>query len=210
VAIGASETAAFWLQFCRDLVARGLHGVQLVISDAHEGLRKALATCFVGASWQRCKVHFLRSATASVPKQHAPAVLAVLKTIFLQPTPETARAAVEHALRVLEPTFPRVAALLRDAEADVLAYLAFPVEHWRSISSTNVLERLNAEIDRRAKVVGIFPNTAALLRLTTAVLVEQDDEWQDGRRHFSQQSMAQLLADAPALPTSPFLEDLAA
>jgi transposase-like protein len=184
--------------------------VQLVISDAHEGLRKALAACFSGASWQRCKVHFLRSATASVPKQHAPAVLAVLKTIFLQPTPETARAAVEHALRVLQPTFPRVAALLREAEADVLAYLAFPIEHWRSISSTNVLERLNAEIDRRAKVVGIFPNAAALLRLTTAVLVEQDDEWQDGRRHFSQQSMAQLLADAPALPTTSFLEDLAA
>ncbi len=210
VAIGASETEAFWLQFCRDLVARGLGGVQLVISDAHEGLRKALATCFIGASWQRCKVHFLRNATASVPKQHAPAVLAVLKTIFLQPTPETARAAVEHALRVLEPTFPRVAALLREAEADVLAYLAFPVEHWRSISSTNVLERLNAEIDRRAKVVGIFPNAAALLRLTTAVLVEQDDEWQDGRRHFSQQSMAQLLTAAPALPTTTFLEDLAA
>src|ERR671928_1038673 len=210
VAIGASETEAFWLEFCRHLVARGLHGVQLVISDAHEGLRKALAACFSGASWQRCKVHFLRSATASVPKQHAPAVLAVLKTIFLQPTPETARAAVEHALRVLEPTFPRVAALLRDAEADVLAYLAFPVEHWRSISSTNVLERLNAEIDRRAKVVGIFPNTAALLRLTTAVLAEQDDEWQDGRRHFSQQSMAQLLTDPPALPTTTFLEDLAA
>ena len=111
---------------------------------------------------------------------------------------------------MLQPTFPRVAALLREAEADVLAYLAFPIEHWRSISSTNVLERLNAEIDRRAKVVGIFPNAAALLRLTTAVLVEQDDEWQDGRRHFSQQSMAQLLADAPALPTTSFLEDLAA
>jgi putative transposase len=210
VAIGASETEAFWLQFCRDLVARGLHGVQLVISDAHEGLRKALAACFVGASWQRCKVHFLRSATASVPKQHAPAVLAVLKTIFLQPTPETAHAAVEHALHVLEPTFPRVATLLRDAEADVLAYLAFPSEHWRSISSTNVLERLNAEIGRRARVIGIFPNPAALLRLTTAVLVEQDDEWQDGRRHFSQQSMAQLLAEAPSLPATHLLEELAA
>ena len=210
VAIGASETEAFWLEFCRHLVARGLHGTQLVISDAHEGLRKALAACFAGASWQRCKVHFLRSATASVPKPHAPAVLAVLKTIFLQPTPETARAAVGHALQVLEPRFPRVAALLREAEPDLLAYLVFPIDHWRSISSTNVLERFHAEIDRRAKVVGIFPNTAALLRLTTAVLVEQDDEWQDGRRHFSQQSMAQLLTDAPALPTSPFLEDLAA
>jgi transposase-like protein len=184
--------------------------MQLVISDAHEGLRKALAACFAGASWQRCKVHFLRSATASVPKQHAPAVLAVLKTIFLQPTPETARAAVEHALRVLEPPFPRVAALLRQAEPDLLAYLVFPVDHWRSISSTNVLERLNAEIDRRAKVVGIFPNTAALLRLTTAVLAEQDDEWSDGRRHFSLLSMAQLTSATPPLPPHSLLEDLAA
>jgi putative transposase len=210
VAIGASESAPFWREFCRQLVARGLRGVRLVISDAHQGLRQALAACFAGASWRRCKVHFLRVAGAAVPKQHAPAVLAVLKTIFLQPTPETTRAAVGHALQVLEPRFPQVAARLREAEADLLAYLGFPLEHWRSISSTNLLERLNAEIDRRAKVVGIFPNTAALLRLTTAVLVEQHDAWQDGRRHFSQQSMAQLLADAPALPTSSFLEDLAA
>src|ERR687883_1119398 len=156
VAVGASESAPFWLESCRHLVARGLRGVRLVISDAHEGLRQALAACFTGASWQRCKVHFLRVAAAAVPKQHAPAVLAILKTIFLQPTPETTRTAVEHALQVLEPRFPQVAARLREAETDLLAYLSFPLEHWRSISSTNLLERLNAEIDRRAKVVGIF------------------------------------------------------
>ena len=210
VAVGASETEAFWLDFCRRLVARGLRGVQLVISDAHEGLRSALAQCFTGATWQRCRVHFLRNAVVPVQRQHAPAVLAVLKTVFMQPTAEGAKAAVDHALSVLEPRYPRVAELLRTAEADVLAYLAFPEEHWRSISSTNAIERVNAEIDRRAKVVGIFPNSAALLRLTTAVLQEQHDEWQDGRRHFSQQSMARLNPDAPPLLANPLTEGLAA
>ncbi len=210
VAVGASETEAFWLDFCRRLVARGLRGVQLVISDAHEGLRSALAQCFAGAAWQRCKVHFLRNAVVPVQRQHAPAVLAVLKTVFMQPTAEGAKAAVDHALSVLEPRYPKVAELLRTAESDVLAYLAFPEEHWRSISSTNAIERVNAEIDRRAKVVGIFPNAPALLRLTTAVLQEQHDEWQDGRRHFSQQSMARLNPDAPPLLANPLTEGLAA
>jgi len=210
VAVGASETEAFWLDFCRRLVARGLRGVQLVISDAHEGLRSALAQCFAGAAWQRCRVHFLRNAVVPVQRQHAPAVLAVLKTVFMQPTAEGAKTAVDHALSVLEPRYPKVAELLRCAEADVLAYLAFPEEHWRSISSTNAIERVNAEIDRRAKVVGIFPNSAALLRLTTAVLQEQHDEWQDGRRHFSQQSMARLNPETPPLLANPLTEGLAA
>jgi transposase-like protein len=211
LAVGASETEAFWLEFCRSLARRGLSGVQLVISDAHEGLRSALAQVFAGATWQRCKVHFLRNVASAVPKQHAPAVLAVVKSIFLQPTRETAKDAVEHALAVLEPRFPKVAEKLRTAEADVLAYLAFPVDHWRSVSSTNAIERVNAELDRRAKVVGIFPNTASLVRLFTAVLQDQHDEWQDGRRHFSQQSMARLLhPDGPPLLTNPLTEGLAA
>ena len=191
VKIGASETEAFWLEFCRSLLARGLRGVKLVISDAHEGLRNALAACFIEAGWQRCRVHFLRNVGAAVSKQDAPAVLAVVRTIFLQPTAEAARAAVTQALAVLEPRHERVAAMLRAAEDDVLAYLGYPQDHWKSISTTNPIERVNAEIDRRAKVVDIFPNTAALLRLATSVLQEQHDEWQDGRRHFSQQSMAQ-------------------
>ena len=173
LAIGASETEAFWLEFCRSLARRGLSGVQLVISDAHEGLRSALSQVFAGATWQRCKVHFLRNVASAVPKLHAPAVLAVVKSIFLQPTRETARDAVQHALNVLEPRFPAVAAKSAQPEADVLAYLDFPVDHWRSISSTNAIERVNAELDRRAKVVGIFPNTASLLRLFTAVLQDQ-------------------------------------
>jgi putative transposase len=211
LAIGASETEAFWLEFCRSLSRRGLNGVQLVISDAHEGLRSALSQVFAGASWQRCKVHFLRNVASAVPKLHAPAVLAVVKSIFLQPTRETARDAVNHALSVLEPRFPTVAAKLRAAEHDVLAYLDFPVDHWRSISSTNAIERVNAELDRRAKVVGIFPNTDSLLRLFTAVLQDQHDEWQDGRRHFSQQSMGRVMhPDGPPLLTNALTEGLVA
>ena len=193
VAVGPSETESFWLEFCRSLLARGLRGVLLAISDAHQGLRTALAACFAGAGWQRCKVHFLRNAGALVGRRDAPAVLAVLKTIFLQPTADDAREAVRRALDLLEPKHPRVAQLLRDAETDVLAYLAFPREHWSAISSTNAIERVNAEVDRRAKVVGIFPNAASLLRLATAVLQEQHDEWQTGKRAFSQLSMQRLI-----------------
>ena len=208
---GAAETEAFWLEFCRSLVRRGLRGVQLVISDAHEGLRNALARCFAGATWQRCRVHFLRNVTAAVPKQHAPAALAVAKTIFSQPSVAGAREAVGRALELFEPRFPKVAELLRSAENDVLAYMSFPVDHWRSISSTNAIERLNAEIDRRAKVVGIFPTTDSLLRLATAVVQDQHDEWQDDRRLFSQQSMALLLnPEGPPLLTNPLTEGLAA
>ena len=179
--------------------------------DAHQGLRTALAQCFAGATWQRCKVHFLRNVSAGVPKQHAQLVLGVVKTIFTLPTIEATQDAVQHALEVLEPRFPKVAEHLRAAEHDVLAYLTFPPDHWRSISSTNAIERLNAEIDRRAKVVGIFPNSASLLRLTTAVVQDQHDEWQDDRRLFSQQSMQRLLnPDAPPLLTNPLTEGLAA
>ena len=209
IAIGASETEAFWMEFCRSLLSRGLSGVRLVISDAHQGLKKALEACFAGAAWPRCQVHFLRNCAASVSKQHAPAVLAVVKTIFIQPTPEASRAAVEHALNVLEPRYPTVAQLLRDAENDLLAYLGFPAEPWRTISSTNLIERVNAEVDRRAKVVGIFPNSASLLRLGTAVLQEQHDEWQDSRKAFSNASMHRLLHGEETL-TNLLTEGLAA
>ena len=210
VAVGASETEAFWVEFCRQLVARGLRGVQLVISDAHEGLRSALAQCFTGASWQRCTVHFQRNVMAACSRQDGPAVLALVKTVFSQPSQQAASQAISQALELLEPRHPRVAKLLRDAESDILSYLAFPPEHWRSIRSTNALERVNAEIDRRAKVVGIFPNSASLLRLSTAVLQEQHDEWQDGRCHFSLQSMARLDPNSDPLLTNPLTAGLAA
>jgi putative transposase len=211
VAVGASETEAFWLEFLRSLLARGLHGVQLVIADAHQGLRNALAQCFTGAAYQRCKVHFLRNVAAAVPKQHAPAVLLATRAIFTQATPEACREVLHQATDMIGRRFPKLAEQIRDAEHEVLAYLAFPPDHWRSISSTNAVERVNAEIDRRAKVVGIFPNAESLLRLTTAVLQDQHDEWQDDRRLFSQHSMSRLLdPDGPPLLTNPLTEGLAA
>jgi putative transposase len=210
VAVGASESKKFWLEFCRTLLARGLQGVQLVISDAHEGLKAALGQCFADASWQRCKVHFLRDLVTALPRHEAPAVLALVKTIFAQPTREAARVAVAQVLERLEPTVPKAAEMLREAEEDILAYLSFPREHHSSISSTNAIERVNAEVDRRAKVVGIFPNSDSLLRLATAVLQEQHDEWQDGKRHFSQASLALLSGDGQQLLTNPLTAGLAA
>ncbi len=174
------------------------------------GLRSALGQCFAGAAWQRCKVHVLRNEAALLQKQEAPAVLAMLKTLFMQPTADSVKQAVDQALGLLEPKFPRVAKLVREAETDVLAYLSFPQDHWSAISSTNAIERVNAEVDRRAKVVGIFPNTSALLRLTTAVLQEQHEEWQDGRRQFSQASMQLLRSEGLPLLTNPLTEDLVA
>ena len=194
----------------RSLLHRGLTGVQLVISDAHEGLKNAIRTCFAGASWQRCKVHFLRNAAALVGRQDAPAVLAILKTIFLQPSHAEARSAVSRALELLEPKHPKVAKLLRDAEDDVLAFMAFPQPHWSAISSSNAIERVNGEVDRRAKVVGIFPNEASLLRLGTAILQEQHDEWQDGKRAFSLASMKLVLAPDDVGKTNLLTEGLVA
>ena len=191
VAVGPSETESFWLEFCRSLLARGLRGVA-----GHLRCPPRAPGCPAGLL-RRCGLATVQGALpaqrrALVGRRDAPAVLAVLKTIFLQPTADDAREAVRRALALLEPKHPRVAQLLRDAEADVLAYLAFPREHWSAISSTNAIERVNAEVDRRAKVVGIFPNATSLLRLATAVLQEQHDEWQTGKRAFSQLSMQRL------------------
>jgi putative transposase len=200
VDVGPSEDGAFWLQFLRSLVARGLAGVQLVISDAHQGLKGAIAAVLQGASWQRCRVHFLRNALALVPKSAQPMVAATIRTVFAQPDPESAREQWQRITESLRPRFPRLADLLAEAEADVLAYLAFPREHWRQIWSNNPLERLNREVKRRTDVVGIFPNTAAVMRLVGMVLVEQHDEWQVSRRYFSADSLAKLTAPPAAEP----------
>ena len=189
---GPSEDGAFWLQFLRSLVARGLGGVQLVVSDAHEGLKGAIGAVLTGASWQRCRVHFVRNALALVPKAAAAMAAATIRTVFAQPDPQSAREQWRRVADGFRAGFPRLAALLDDAEADVLAYLAFPREHWRQIWSNNPLERLNKEVKRRTDVVGIFPNGAALLRLVGMVLAEQHDEWQVGRRYFSAESLAKL------------------
>ena len=180
------------MQFLRGLLARGLSGVQLVISDAHRGLKAAIDAVLQGASWQRCRVHFVRNALALVPKSAAQMVAATIRTVFVQPDAATAR---EHWRRVADSfraRFPKLSDLLDEAEEDVLAYLAFPAEHWKQIWSNNPLERLNREIKRRTDVVGIFPNEAAVVRLVGAVLAEQHDEWQVSRRYFSAESLAKL------------------
>jgi len=192
VAIGPSEDGAFWLRFLRGLVARGLRGVQLVTSDAHEGLRQAIAAVLHGTSWQRCRVHFLRNALALVPKGAQALVAATIRTVFAQPTADAVREQWRRVADGFRERWPRLAALLDEAEADVLAYLAFPAAHWRQLWSTNPLERLNKELKRRTDVVGIFPNPAATIRLVGALLSEQHDEWQVGRRYFSAESMALL------------------
>jgi putative transposase len=190
--VGPSEDGAFWLQFLRGLVARGLAGVRLVISDAHEGLKGAIAAALQGATWQRCRVHFVRNALAHVPKSAAQMVAATIRTVFAQPDPASAREQWRRVADGFRARFPRLAALLDEAEADVLAYLAFPPQHWRQVWSNNPLERLNKEVKRRTDVVGIFPNAAAALRLVGAVLAEQHDEWQVSRRYFSAESLATL------------------
>ena len=192
VDVGPSEDRAFWLGFLRGLVARGLAGVQLVVSDAHEGLKAAICSVLHGASWQRCRVHFVRNALALVPKSAAQLVAATIRTVFAQPEPEMARAQWRHVTDGFHPRYPKLALLLEEAEPDVLAYLAFPAEHWRQIWSNNPLERLNREVKRRTDVVGIFPNEAAIVRLVGMVLAEHHDEWQVGRRYFSAESLAKL------------------
>ncbi len=198
--VGPSEDGAFWLQFLRDLLARGLGGVQLVISDAHQGLRTAIGAVLAGAAWQRCRVHFVRNCLAIVPKSAAAMVTATIRTVFAQPDIDAAREQWRRVTEGFRSRFGRLAALLDDAEPDVLAYLGFPHEHWRQIWSNNPLERLNKEVKRRTDVVGIFPNTAAVVRLVGMVLAEQHDEWQVGRRYFSAESLAKLVPQEDCLP----------
>jgi putative transposase len=198
--VGPSEDGAFWLQFLRSLVARGLSGVQLVISDAHQGLKGAIAAALAGAGWQRCRVHFVRNALALGPKQAGQMVASTIRTVFAQPDAQSAREAWRRVADGFRARYPRLGALLDEAETDVLAYLAFPHEHWHQIWSNNPLERLNKEIKRRTDVVGIFPSQEAVIRLVGMVLAEQHDEWQVSRRYFSAESLAKLLVEEGAEP----------
>lgn len=191
--VGDSEDGAFWTAFLRSLKTRGLHGVQLVISDAHAGLKAAIEAVLLGAAWQRCRVHFLRNVLGAVPKGHAEMVAAAIRTIFAQPDAEHVRSQLDVIAGMLGRQFGKVETMLREAEADVTAFADFPASHWKKIWSTNPLERVNKEIKRRTDVVGVFPNPAALLRLAGSVLVETHDEWQvSDRRYLSEGSMALL------------------
>jgi putative transposase len=193
--VGEAETEAFWRGFLRSLRARGLEGVQLVISDAHTGLHTAISKVF-GCPWQRCTVHFLRDLLGHVPRAQQPLVSGAIRQIFTAASATEARQRLGQVADQLRPHAAKVARLLEDAEADLLAFYEFPAEHWSKLRSTNPLERVNREIGRRTDVVGIFPNDAALLRLAGMLLLEQNDEWLVGRRYLSETSMALVLAAA--------------
>ncbi|MBM3642247.1 MAG: IS256 family transposase [Alphaproteobacteria bacterium] len=193
---GSSEAEAFWTDFLRELRRRGLRGVKLVISDAHEGLKTAVAK-IMHASWQRCRVHFMRNALAHAGKSGRRVVSALIGTAFAQEDAEAAKTQWRKVADQLRPTVSKLAALMDDAEADVLAYTAFPKDHWQKIQSTNGLERLNGEVKRRTEVVGIFPNEDAVKRLVGAILLEQNDEWAVQRSRFMTLESIAALSDDP-------------
>jgi putative transposase len=202
--IGASEAETFWSEFLRSLMRRGLRGVKLVVSDAHEGLKAAIAK-ILNATWQRCRVHFMRNALAHAGKSGRRVVSAFIATAFAQDDAAAAKTQWRQVSDQLRPKLPKLAAFMDDAEADVLAYMTFPREHRAKLHSTNPLERVNGEIKRRTEVVGIFPNEDAIVRLVGAILLETNDEWAVQRaRYMSLETMAPLSDDAPvALPALP-------
>jgi putative transposase len=196
LAVEPSEAESFWLKFLRDLTRRGLRGVKLVISDAHLGLKAAIAKVF-NASWQRCRVHFMRNALAFANKGQRQMVLALINTAFAQETTEAAREQWRVVADHFRTKLPKLAAMLDEAENDVLAFMDFPRAHRKQIASTNPLERLNAEVKRRTDVVGIFPNDAAIVRLVGALLLEQNDEWQLQRRYLSLEGLGAVSDNQP-------------
>jgi putative transposase len=189
--VGAAETEAFWTEFLRSLVARGLVGVQLTISDAHPGLKAAIARV-LGSPWQRCTVHFLRDLRGHVRKDQHDALGALIRQIFTAQTGDDARRRLADAVTSLEARLPKIVRLLEEAEDDVLAFFAFPAAHHSKLRSTNPLERFNREIGRRTDVVGIFPDDSSLIRLVSMLAIEANDEWLVGRAYIGQQSMATL------------------
>ncbi len=197
VATGASEAEPFWTEFLRSLTRRGLRGVKLVISDAHEVLKAAIDKV-LKTTWQRCKVHFLRNALAYANKGQRQAVLAVINTIFAQESAEAASAQWRLVTDQLREKFPKLAAMMDAAEQDVLAFTNFPRAHRLQIHSTNPLERLNAEVKRRTNVVGIFPNERAIIRLVGAMMIEQNDEWSLQRRYMQLEGLQSLCENQSA------------
>jgi len=209
--VGEAETEAFWTAFLRDLVARGLTGVQLVISDAHAGLKAAIARVLGGAGWQRCTVHFLRDCLGQARKDQHGLLGALIRSVFNQADGERARDALSAAVAQLDGRLPKVAAMLEDAEDDILAFYAFPPDHRRKIRSTNPLERFNREIGRRTDVVGIFPDDASLIRLASMIAIEANDEWLVGRAYMARHTMDALssLGNGGASPSTPTRKEMA-
>ena len=194
--VGASEAETFWTNFLRSLARRGLRGVKLVISDAHEGLKASIAKV-LHATWQRCRVHTMRNLLAHAGKQGRGVAAAFIATAFAQDTAEAAKTQWRKVADQLRPRLPKLAAAMDDAEVDVLAYMDFPPAHWTKLHSTNSLERLNGEVKRRTDVVGIFPSEDAIYRLVGAILLEQNDEWAVQRaRHMTLETITALSDDA--------------
>ena len=192
-----NDEGSAWPRFIRSLVERGLHGVRLVISDNHAGLVKAIREQLLGSSWQRCRVHFTRNAQELVPRSARSMVASAIRSVFEQPDARSAREQLDRVIDGMPAGYAKVAALLADAEPDLLAHFGFPETHRSRIRSTNPLERLNKEIKRRTGVVGIFPHRASVIRLVGMILAEQDDEWQDGRCYFRPETMSAIDALVP-------------
>jgi putative transposase len=193
--IGTSEAEPIWTEFLRKLTRRGLRGVKLVVSDAHESIKTAVSKV-LNATWQRCRVHFMRNALAHAGKSGRRVVSAFIATAFAQETPEAASTQWRSVADQIRPKVPKLATLMDDAENDVLAYMTFPKQHWAKLHSTNPIERLNGEIKRRTDVVGIFPNEDAIIRLVGALLLEQNDEWAVQRsRYMTLETIAQMSDD---------------
>ncbi len=211
--LGGSEEEAFWLAFLRSLVKRDVKRVKLVISDAHEGLKSDLSKVFGDASWQRCRVHLMRNLLARIPNRDKPAVAETVRLVFDQPSSQSAEFQLHQLVEKLDKTYPDAAALLADAEQVILAYKSFPKEHWRWIHSTNLLERVNKEVKRRTKVVGVFPDRPSFIRLIGSILNEIDDDWRAlQRRYFSKESKRQVTDPDLAYEDQPsiFLVELTA
>jgi putative transposase len=189
-----TESEPSWTTFLRGLCDRGLSGVKLVITDAHGGLVKALGTVLVGASWQRCKVHFTRNVTAHAPEAYKKKLAGDLQGIYNQPNAEAALVAYEALRAQYEKTCGKAMHILENGLSDTLAFMAFPREHWSRVSSSNPIERINREIRRRTRVVGVFPSVASAMRLIGMILLEQTDDWHAGKRYMSEESMQQLYA----------------
>jgi putative transposase len=204
--VGEAETEAFWTAFLRGLVKRGLTGVQLAISDAHAGLKAAIAK--IGCAWQRCTVHFLRDCLGHARRDQHGLLAALIRPIFNADTPAEARDRLSEAVAHLDGRLAKVATMLEDAEPDILAFYAFPADHWRKLRSTNPLERFNREIGRRTDVVGIFPDDQSLIRLAGMLCIEANDEWLVGRRYLSAESISLVLGGRADHPPKKIKEEV--
>jgi putative transposase len=205
--VGEAETEAFWTDFLRSLLARGLAGVRLVVSDAHEGLKAAIAR-LLHCPWQRCTVHFLRDCLGHARRDQHGLLAALIRPIFQADSGEQARERLSEAIAALEERLPKVARMLADSEEDILAFYSFPPAHWSKLRSTNPLERFNKEIGRRTDVVGIFPDDRSLIRLVGMLCLEQNDEWLVGRRYLSAAAMEPLLEQRLRRDTTPDNEEV--